>query len=88
MEILLFLLVFGGFVIGSVILYFFVFIPTSKFYVKLRALEEKVKTEDNKDEQLMELFELDKQSWHRSTGEEIRRVATLMEFKYKIKLLK
>lgn len=66
----------------------FVFKPTQKFYEFRTELENEIKTVDDKDGQVKKLFELDKMSWHRSTGEEVRRLATLMEFKYKITLLK
>lgn len=70
------------------LMYQFVFKPTEKFYQLRTELEKEIKTIDDKDTQIEKLYKLSKMSWHRSTGEEVRRLATLMEFKYKITLLK
>ena len=61
---------------------------TAKFGEKSRELDNKIRNEVNKDEQIKLLFELDKLSWHRSTGDEVRSLARMMEIKYNIKLLK
>lgn len=70
------------------LMYQFVFKPTEKFYKLRNELEQEILNVEDKDGQVKKLYELDKMSWHRSTGEEVRRLAGLMEFKYKINLLK
>lgn len=79
---------FGVLIIGFTGLYYGVYKPTDKFYKRARILENDIKTTDNKDKQIIELFELSKLSWHRTTGEEIRMLAKMIEVKYNINLLK
>ena len=61
---------------------------TAKFGEKSRELESKIRSEDNKDQQIKLLFELDKLSWHRTTGEEVKSLAKMIEIKYNVRLLK
>ena len=69
-------------------LWYLVLVPTQKFYEKCEALEKEIKTQDNKDRQISRLLKLDKDSWHRTTGERIRELALMIEVKYSIILLK
>lgn len=87
MNTVLFLLIFGGFILGGIGLYFFTFKPTEKFYNLRTELENEIRSENNYNKQAKKLVELDKKSWHRSTGEEVRRLASMMEIKYNKKIL-
>lgn len=62
--------------------------PTGLWYDECRALEKAIRSQDDKDGQLKELYRLNKFSWHRTTGERMRELALMMEMKYGLKILK
>ena len=76
------------FLLWATAMWFFVMVPTRNFYMLRTELEFQIRNVDNQEEQVKLLYELAKKSWHRTTGEEINRLASMMEVKYKIKLLK
>lgn len=78
-------------VIAIVVLFFGlypVFKTTDKFLKKRVELENEIRTISDKDTQVIKLFELNKLSWCRSTGNYVETLAKMMEIKYNIKLLK
>lgn len=70
------------------ILYKKVILPTWKWQEKCYEFKKRIKKEDDKDGQLKEFYELNKFSWHRTTGETMRELAIMLEMKYNIELLK
>lgn len=62
--------------------------PIKKFYDNAVHLEFKIRNEDNEGEQQEELYKLNKLSGNKHTGAEIKRLASMMEVKYNISILK
>lgn len=87
-EIYVILIALGVATLWCYLMWNFVAKPTRKFYELVHDLEEDIIENDDKDGQLIKLYEADKHSWHNSTGQEIRRLASMMEIKYKINILK
>ena len=73
---------------GMWVLWTQVFKPTGEWYDECRALENKIRTEDDEEGQVKELFRLKEFSWHRTTGERMRELALMLEIKYDLKILK
>lgn len=58
--------------LALVLFYKITLVPTQKFYDDCDLLEKEIKLKNDKDNQIKKLIELDKFSWHRTTGSRIR----------------
>ena len=60
----------------------------NEFHVSADEVEEMIKNADDKDLVIEKLLELDKLSFHRTTGQRVHELGKMAEVKYNIKILK